>query len=97
MLDHYNRLVVVAASSIAIAVLVMVLKYLAFHITGSVALYSDAAESIVNVITAAIALWTVWLSSQPADAQHPFGHSKAEYFSRRVKRIDPMQPRSRLP
>ena len=81
MLDDYNRLIVVAASSIAIAVLVMVLKYLAFHITCSVALYSDAAESIVNVITAAIALWTVWLSSQPADAQHPFGHSKAEYFS----------------
>lgn len=81
MLHRYNRLVVVAASSIAIAVLVMVLKYLAFHITGSVALYSDAAESIVNVITAAIALWTVWLGSKPADAQHPFGHSKAEYFS----------------
>src|SRR4029077_18082075 len=60
---------------------VMVLKYFAYKLTGSIALYSDALESIVNVITASVALWAVWLSAKPADAQHPFGHSKAEYFS----------------
>jgi cation diffusion facilitator family transporter len=76
-----RRLLTLAAGSIVIAVVVMALKYVAFHITGSVALFSDAAESIVNVITAAVALWAIWLSGKPADAQHPFGHSKAEYFS----------------
>jgi cation diffusion facilitator family transporter len=81
MRRRYNRLLVVASGSIAVAALVMALKYVAFHITGSVALYSDAAESIVNVITAGVALWAVWLSGKPADAQHPFGHSKAEYLS----------------
>lgn len=49
---------------------VMALKYLAYRITGSVALYSDALESIVIVITAAVALWAVWLSGKPADARH---------------------------
>jgi cation diffusion facilitator family transporter len=76
-----RRILTLAAGSIVIAVVVMALKYVAFHITGSVALFSDAAESIVNVITAAVALWAIWLSGKPADAQHPFGHSKAEYFS----------------
>jgi cation diffusion facilitator family transporter len=76
-----RRLLTLAAASIVIALLVMALKYVAFQITGSVALFSDAAESIVNVITATVALWAIWLSSKPADAQHPFGHSKAEYFS----------------
>jgi cation diffusion facilitator family transporter len=49
--------------------------------TGSVALYSDALESIVNVITAAAALWAIRVSHKPADQDHPFGHHKAEYFS----------------
>jgi cation diffusion facilitator family transporter len=81
MLRRYDRLLVTASCSIIVALLVMLLKYLAYRITGSVALYSDALESIVNLITAAVALWAVWLSGKPADAQHPFGHSKAEYFS----------------
>lgn len=81
MWRRYDRLLITACSSIVVALGVMALKYLAYRITGSVALYSDALESIVNVITAAVALWSVWLSGKPADAQHPFGHSKAEYFS----------------
>ena len=81
MFRRYDRLLVTASCSIIVALMVMALKYLAYLITGSVALYSDALESIVNVITAAVALWAVWLSGKPADAQHPFGHSKAEYFS----------------
>jgi cation diffusion facilitator family transporter len=76
-----QRLLRVAAGSIAIAIVVMGLKYLAYLKTGSVALYSDALESIVNVVTAAVALWAVWVSNKPADAAHPFGHHKAEYFS----------------
>ncbi|MGE0022796.1 MAG: cation diffusion facilitator family transporter [Hyphomicrobium sp.] len=71
----------VAAGSIAIALAVMALKYVAYLVTGSVALYSDALESIVNLVTAVAALLAVNISARPADRQHPFGHHKAEYFS----------------
>ena len=67
--------------SIIIAFGVMGLKYLAYHVTGSVALYSDALESVVNVIAAAAAFWAIRVSHKPADQDHPFGHHKAEYFS----------------
>ena len=74
----------VAASafwSIVIALAVMGMKFVAWRMTGSVALYSDALESIVNVITATAALWAIRISHKPADQDHPFGHHKAEYFS----------------
>ncbi len=60
---------------------VMGLKYLAYALTGSVALYSDALESIVNVIAAIGAWWAIRVSYLPADENHPFGHHKAEYIS----------------
>jgi cation diffusion facilitator family transporter len=71
----------VAAASIAVAVAVMGIKYVAFLITGSVALFSDALESIVNVLTAVAALIAIRIGSQPPDRGHPFGHHKAEYLS----------------
>lgn len=71
----------VALASIAVAMLVMAIKYAAYLKTGSVALYSDALESIVNVVTAVVALTAVHFSHRPADRQHQFGHHKAEYFS----------------
>jgi cation diffusion facilitator family transporter len=71
----------VAAGSILVALAVMGLKYLAYLTTGSVALYSDALESIVNLVTAVAALAAVWVSAQPPDRNHPFGHHKAEYLS----------------
>jgi cation diffusion facilitator family transporter len=67
--------------SIPVALGVMALKFAAWHITGSVALFSDALESIVNVIAAGAAFWAIRVSHLPADAEHPFGHHKAEYFS----------------
>ena len=70
-----------AAASIAVAILVLALKGLAYSLTGSVALFSDALESVINVVTAAVALYTIRLAAQPADANHPYGHTKAEYFS----------------
>jgi cation diffusion facilitator family transporter len=70
-----------AALSVAIAVAVLSLKAVAWWVTGSVALYADALESIVNVAAAIAALIAVRLSALPADANHPYGHSKAEYFS----------------
>lgn len=70
-----------AVASIAVAALVMGIKYLAYHVTGSVALYSDALESIANILTAVAALIAIRVSNTPADHQHPFGHHKAEYFA----------------
>jgi cation diffusion facilitator family transporter len=76
-----DKLRLAAIASIAVAVLVLGLKYLAYWVTGSVALYSDALESIVNLITALVALYAIHVSAQPADRRHQFGHHKAEYFS----------------
>ncbi|WP_455476518.1 cation diffusion facilitator family transporter [Bartonella sp. B17] len=67
--------------SIFVACIVFALKYWAYYLTGSVALYSDALESIVNML-AALATWlAIKVSMKPADQDHPFGHHKAEYFS----------------
>lgn len=76
-----QRVASLAGWSIVIAFGVMGLKFVAWKMTGSVALYSDALESIVNVITAGAALWAIRVSQKPADTDHPFGHHKAEYFS----------------
>ena len=70
-----------AQGSIAVGLLVLGLKYWAYHLTGSVALLSDAIESIVNVVTAIVAFAAISFSAKPADDEHPYGHHKAEYFS----------------
>jgi cation diffusion facilitator family transporter len=71
----------IGAGSIVVALAVMALKYMAYLVTGSVALYSDALESIVNLVTAVAALLAINISARPADRNHPFGHHKAEYLS----------------
>lgn len=76
-----TRLQTLAAGSIAVGIIVLALKYVAYHLTGSVALLSDAIESIVNVATAFAALFAISFAAQPADANHPYGHHKAEYIS----------------
>lgn len=76
-----QKVAALAFWSIVIALAVLGLKTLAWYVTGSVALYSDALESIVNVIAAAAAFWAIRVSYTPADQDHPFGHHKAEYFS----------------
>lgn len=70
-----------AAGSIGVGLLVLALKLLAWKLTGSVALYSDALESIINVATAIAAYIAIRVSAMPADDNHPYGHAKAEYFS----------------
>lgn len=67
--------------SIAVAVLTIALKSLAWWLTGSVGLLSDAMESFVNLASAVFALAMVTIAHRPADAGHPYGHHKAEYFS----------------
>jgi cation diffusion facilitator family transporter len=76
-----DKLKVAALGSIAVAAGVTAVKFAAYRQTGSAALYSDALESIVNLVTAAVALYAVQVASQPPDRRHQFGHHKAEYFS----------------
>jgi cation diffusion facilitator family transporter len=67
--------------SLAIGLLMLVMKVYAFLITGSAAIFSDAAESVVHNIAVVFALFSLWLSRQPADESHPYGHEKISYFS----------------
>lgn len=67
--------------SIAAAVSTIALKTVAYLVTGSVGLLSDALESVINLVAAVFALWMLTVASRPADDDHPYGHTKAEYFS----------------
>lgn len=73
--------------SIGTAIVIIGLKFTAFWLTGSVGLLSDAVESIVNLVAAGVALWALTLAARPPDIGHPFGHSKAEYFSSALEGI----------
>jgi len=70
-----------AVLSIAAAVLTIGLKLGAYLLTGSVGLFSDAAESVVNLVAAVAVLWALIYAARPPDEEHAFGHNKAEYFS----------------
>lgn len=74
-----------ALLSIAAAIATALIKLAAWRATGSVGLLSDALESLVNLAAAAMAYWALSLAAKPADASHPYGHSKAEYFSSGVE------------
>jgi cation diffusion facilitator family transporter len=67
--------------SIAAAVVTIGLKLGAYYLTGSVGLFSDAAESVVNLVAAVAALSALTFAVRPPDEEHAFGHNKAEYFS----------------
>ncbi len=68
-------------ASVAVAVVTITLKTLAWYVTDSVGLLSDAMESFVNLASAIFALMMVTIAQRPADEDHPYGHHKAEYFS----------------
>lgn len=68
-------------ASVGVALITIVLKTLAWQLTGSVGLLSDAMESLVNLAGAVFGLWMVTIALRPADQDHPYGHHKAEYFS----------------
>lgn len=70
-----------AVLSIGAAIITIALKFGAYKLTGSVGLLSDAFESIVNLVAALAAFWALSYAAKPPDAEHTFGHSKAEYFS----------------
>ena len=66
---------------IGASVITILLKSLAFYITGSVGLLSDALESFINLTASTVAIIALTIAFRPPDRQHPFGHHKAEYFS----------------
>jgi len=74
-----------ALLSIATSVVTMALKFAAYFLTGSVSLFSDAAESLVNLTAGLVAFAALTIASRPADADHTYGHDKAEYFSSGVE------------
>jgi cation diffusion facilitator family transporter len=70
-----------AGLSVATSIVTIVLKFLAYYLTGSVGLLSDAVEAVVNIVAAMIALGVLAYSAAAPDREHNFGHEKAQYFS----------------
>jgi cation diffusion facilitator family transporter len=71
--------------SLGVGVLMLAGKSYAYAITGSAAILSDAAESVVHVFAVAFATWSLWVSTRPADDSHPYGHDKVAFFSAGVE------------
>ncbi len=82
-----SRTLTLAAASIAVGCVVLALKAFAWWITGSAALFSDAAETVVNVVAASLAFGALRFAAMPADATHPYGHDKAEFFAAVVEGV----------
>ncbi len=68
-----------------IAILLFIIKILAWYLTGSVAILTDALESTVNVIAGLIGVYSLYVSAKPKDLDHPYGHGKAEFISAAVE------------
>lgn len=62
-------------------VVVTIIKFIAFFITRSNAIYTDALENIINVVAGAFAFYSIYLAAQPKDSNHPYGHGKVEFFA----------------
>src|SRR5665648_859125 len=75
-----NHLLAISAS-LLIGAALMAIKFLAFYLTGSAAILSDALESIINVVAAGFALGSIIIAAKRPDPDHPYGHGKVEYFS----------------
>ncbi len=67
--------------SLAVGIGMLAMKCYAYYITGSAAIFSDAAESVVHNVAVGFALFSLWYSAQPADRNHPYGHDKIDFFS----------------
>jgi cation diffusion facilitator family transporter len=76
-----SNVITIAYGSLAVGLVVLALKGFAAYATGSIALYSDALESVVNVVTAVVALVAIRFAARPADSNLQYGYYKAEYFS----------------
>ena len=67
--------------SLGVSIVLLFLKFWAYRLTGSQAIFSDAMESIVNVVAAGLAIFVLIIAYKPADQNHPYGHGKVEFFS----------------
>lgn len=67
--------------SFVVSILLLAIKFYAFYLTNSKAILTDALESIVNVVASGFAIYSIYLSAQPRDNNHPYGHGKIEFFS----------------
>lgn len=72
---------------LAVSVLILVGKFIAYYLTNSVGVLTDAMESIVNVVAGAISLFSLYISEKPKDQNHPFGHGKIELISASIEGI----------
>ena len=70
-----------AKITLIIGIILLIIKFIGYYLTNSTAILSDALESIVNVVTALMALFAIRISARPADRSHPYGHGKIEFFS----------------
>jgi cation diffusion facilitator family transporter len=71
--------------SFIVSFVLLIIKFYSYYITNSTAILTDAMESIVNVVAAGFATYSIYLSSQPRDENHPYGHGKIEFFSAGVE------------
>ena len=69
----------------AVSVLLLAVKFIAYYITGSVSVLTDAMESIVNVAAGFIGLYSLFVAAKPRDTDHPYGHGKAEFISSAIE------------
>ncbi len=81
--ENYNFQKIIAF----VGVVLLAIKLAAWYITDSVAILTDALEGIVNVIAAFIGLYSLYLSSQPKDKNHPYGHGKVEFISAGIEGV----------
>ena len=80
-LSGVNQRVRIAQLNIVVSLFVLGLKFLGYYVSGSTAIFSDALETLINVLTAVTALVVIRLVAMPADENHPYGHGKLEFFS----------------
>ncbi|RRN77844.1 cation transporter, partial [Pseudoxanthomonas sp. SGD-10] len=83
-MEAKKRIVLIA---LCVSSILMLVKFCAFFITGSNAILTDAAESIVNVLASTFAFFSIYFSSLPRDQNHPYGHGKIEFFSAFIEGI----------
>src|SRR6266481_1344429 len=70
-----------ALLSLVVGIALLIIKFIAYFLTGSAAIFSDALESIVNVAASSVALYALVVAHSPADKEHPYGHGKIEFLS----------------
>ena len=70
-----------------VSVVLLFIKVTAWYITHSVAVLTDALESIVNVIASMVGLYSIYLSGKPKDSDHPYGHGKVEFISAAIEGV----------